>query len=216
MNELLAAQDEALSRARARASDLAHGLKTPLTVLSTVAHGLGRGDRQEEAADIVAQVEMMRRRIDRQLARARLGMDHLATSRLDVLVDRLAAVMARLPGCDRLDWDIAIEPGFTVMADEVDVAEAVGNVLDNACKWARRKVRVLRGVGAALRRAYRRGRRSRACRRPPRRILARGIAARCGGGRGGARSRHRAGHRHGLWREARALLARLSGASTLA
>ena len=45
MNELLAAQEEALSRARARAGDLAHGLKTPLTVLSTVARGLGRSGR---------------------------------------------------------------------------------------------------------------------------------------------------------------------------
>jgi signal transduction histidine kinase len=147
MNDLLAAQDEALFRARARASDLAHGLKTPLTVLSTIARGLRRGDREEAAAEIVSQVEMMRRRIDRQLARARLGVDPLATSRLDLLVERLVAVMARLPGCDRLAWDIAVAPECAIAADEVDVAEAVGNVLDNACKWARSNVRVAASAG---------------------------------------------------------------------
>lgn len=85
---------------------------------------------------------MMRRRIDRQLARARLGADPLATSRLDLLIDRLVAVMARLPGCGRINWDIVAEPDLTVAADEADVAEAVGNILDNACKWARSKVRI--------------------------------------------------------------------------
>ncbi len=147
MNELLAAQEEALSRARARAGDLAHGLKTPLTVLSTVARGLGRSGRNDDATEILAQIEMMRRRIDRQLARARLGMDHLATSRLATLVERLVAVMARTPRGAALRFELEIGEDLVVAADEVDVAEAVGNVLDNACKWARSKVRVSASAG---------------------------------------------------------------------
>jgi signal transduction histidine kinase len=146
VNQLLSAQDEALSRARARASDLAHGLKTPLTVLAAVAHTLNRGEDRAQSEEIIAQVDMMRRRIDRHLARARLGMDQLATTRLDLLVDRLVDVMTRLPGCERLKWSIEIPPDAIVAADDIDLAEAVGNVLENACKWARETVGVTASV----------------------------------------------------------------------
>jgi signal transduction histidine kinase len=140
VNELLAAQDEALARARARAGDLAHGLKTPLTVLSTVSRGLARAGHQEAATEVLAQVEMMRRRVDRQLARARLGADKLATSRLATLVERLVGVLKRTPRGEALRWDLTLSEELVVAADEVDLAEAVGNVLDNACKWARSTV----------------------------------------------------------------------------
>ena len=142
VNDLLSAQDAALTRARAQADDLAHGLKTPLTVLAAVSHNLSRGARGEDAAEIVGQVDMMRRRIDRQLARARLAADAPAPSRPAELVDKLVAVMRRTPRGEALQWSHERLDEGAIAADEVDAAEAIGNVLDNACKWARSRVRI--------------------------------------------------------------------------
>lgn len=142
VNELLTAQDDALARARAQAGDLAHGLKTPLTVLSTIARSLVRSGNSEDATEILAQVEMMGRRIDRQLARAKLGTDRLATSRVGTLVERLVSLIRRTPQGERIEWDLAVDPDVMVSVDQVDLAEGVGNVLDNACKWARTRVRI--------------------------------------------------------------------------
>src|SRR4051812_29313550 len=135
-------QENALARARAQAGDLAHGLKTPLTILATVASNLARRGEEEGSTEIVAQVQMMERRIDRQLARARLGAEHLATSNLTTLVDQLVKLMRRTPKGERLNWHLSLHPGSVASVDEVDLAEAVGNVLDNACKWASTRVNV--------------------------------------------------------------------------
>jgi signal transduction histidine kinase len=142
LNELLAAQDAALARARAQADDLAHGLKTPLTVLAAVSHTLDRFGRGEEATEIVSQVEMMRRRIDRQLAKARLGAGSPTACRPAELVDKLVAVMQRTPRGAQLAWSHARLDESMAVADEVDAAEAIGNILDNACKWARTSVAI--------------------------------------------------------------------------
>jgi signal transduction histidine kinase len=141
VNELLAAQDAALSKARAQADDLAHGLKTPLTVLSAVSHNLHRHGHGAEASEIVGQVEMMRRRIDRQLARARLAAEAPAASRPADLVDKLIGVMQRTPRGRALAFVHEERHGGSVAADDMDVAEAIGNVIDNASKWARANVR---------------------------------------------------------------------------
>lgn len=137
VNELLSAQDDAIGRARAQAGDLAHGLKTPLTLLAHLAPDLARAGQESAAREIEAQVRSMRRRIDRQLARARLGSGRFATSRLDLLVDRLISLLQRTEHGAGLDWINEVEAQLTVPADEVDVAEIVGNLLDNACKWAK-------------------------------------------------------------------------------
>lgn len=142
VNELLKQQSEALVRARAQASDLAHGLKTPLTVLSSIARRLARAGRTAEADEILAQVAMLRRRIDRQLARARLSTERDAATRVAPLLERLVQVMRQTPAGERLDWALDLAPRASAAADEVDLAEALGNILENASKWARSRVRI--------------------------------------------------------------------------
>ena len=147
VNLLLASQEEALTRAREHAGDLAHGLKTPLTVLSTVARDLERCGNPAAASEILAQVDVMRRRVDRELARARLGAQPHATSRLLPLVEGVIGLVRRTPHGEQLQWDIAVDPTATVAADDVDVAEAIGNIIENASKWAKTRVRVTASVG---------------------------------------------------------------------
>jgi signal transduction histidine kinase len=142
VNELLAAQEDALSRARTQAGDLAHGLKTPLTILSSLAPGLAKAGQAESAREIDEQVSAMRRRIDWQLARARLGSGRFATTKLDVLVSQLVDLVRRSPPGAALTWNVEIRQGSVLPADEVDAAEAIGNLLENAAKWARSTVHV--------------------------------------------------------------------------
>jgi signal transduction histidine kinase len=136
VNELLAAQEDALARARARAADLAHALKTPLAVLSTIARELEPSSSAKEAEEIMAQVGAMQRRIDHELARARLRTDRFGSADLSGLIKRLADLMRRTPRGRDLEWTNEVDPGLMVAADEVDAAEAIGNVLENACRWA--------------------------------------------------------------------------------
>jgi len=142
VNQLLATQEAALTRARSQAADLAHGLRTPLTVVSSLARELERTGRSAEAKEAREQLAMIGRYIDRQLARARLGSDGRTTCRLAPLVNQLVELMRRTPRGERLEWQVEVDPGSVLAADQTDVAEALGNVLENACKWGSSNVRV--------------------------------------------------------------------------
>lgn len=135
-NDLLAAQDDSLARARARAADLAHGLKTPLSVLQSDAERLREAGQDEIAGEIAQLVTQMRRHVERELARARLGQQRFQETPLLPVVTRLAEVFRRSPRGQALAWTISIDGGLTVGADGEDLTELLGNLLDNACKWA--------------------------------------------------------------------------------
>ncbi|MCJ2012192.1 sensor histidine kinase [Methylobacterium sp. J-076] len=144
LNRLLDAQEQALARAQASAADMAHGLKTPLAVLDALA-------RQHAAAapalahEIAEQTGAMGGQVERALARARLsGPGDLRQRRctLAPVVARLIATMRRLPDGESLRWDVAVPDALTYPGDEGEVMEVLGNLLDNARKWAHRRVRV--------------------------------------------------------------------------
>lgn len=135
-NDLLAAQDDSLARARARAADLAHGLKTPLAVLQSDADRL-RGAGHSEIADEIGQlVTQMRRHLERELARVRLRERSAQPTLLKPIVERLVAVFRHLPRGKVLTWSLSAADGLSVAADVEDLTELLGNLLDNAHKWA--------------------------------------------------------------------------------
>lgn len=150
LNDVLTARAASLERARRRAGDLAHGLKTPLTVLQGIARELRRLDLGAQASDIDEQVEEMRRHVERALARARLstGRGH-ATTPLRPAVEKIAGALQRLPETEELEWEIHIPAGATVPLEPGDLNELLGNLLDNARKWAKAQVR-LRYAGQVL------------------------------------------------------------------
>lgn len=152
LNDVLDMRDASLERARRRAGDLAHGLKTPLTVLSSISRELRREGRHRQAQDIDEQAEAMLRHVERSLARARLssGGGH-AMSAVKPVLDRVVAAVARLPGADELDFDIRVADGARLPLEQNDLTELLGNLLDNARKWAKTTVRVeLSGFGLAI------------------------------------------------------------------
>lgn len=142
-NQVLDQRDASLERARRRAGDLAHGLKTPLSVLSAIARQLRKDGREKDARDIEEQSDAMLRHAEQALVRARLssGRGHGSVS-LAPAVSKVVAAVSRLPGAEDLSFDIAVPAGAEVAIDQDDLTELLGNLLDNARKWARSAVRV--------------------------------------------------------------------------
>lgn len=145
VNALLTARAEEVERSRHRAADLAHGLKTPLAALAADAERL-RSDGQSEIADGVDEViGSMRRHVDRELARARLGgvrYSQPQATALAPLVRSLVATLARTPEGTRTTYEMALADQVMVPFERADLAEALGNLLENATRHARHRVRV--------------------------------------------------------------------------
>ncbi|MEI2300026.1 sensor histidine kinase [Ensifer sp. MJa1] len=138
INQLLAERETALERARARASDLAHGLKTPLTVLAHLAENLP----EEQRRIAFEQVDLVRQRADRQLQAARMGVERMATTSIAGLGGKLVSVLRPVTAERGVVWEIDVDPSISLDVDPADLAECLGNLLDNAAKWARTRIRL--------------------------------------------------------------------------
>jgi signal transduction histidine kinase len=156
-NRLLEAQEKAIEAARARAGDLAHGLKTPLTALSLVAEKLRQQRETDLAGELDQQLAELKAHVERELTRTRSAANSTVTQRTCVrpLAERLLRTMERLPRGDRIAWQLDCAADFAAPVEEVDLAEVLGNLLDNARKWARSEVFVsarstARGVELAI------------------------------------------------------------------
>lgn len=153
VNDLLRTQEKSMEFARARAADLAHGLKTPLSVLGTVADDLReRGDR--ETAELVDNMTReMADRVDYQLRLSRVRMrdsTHVYAAALNRTVTRTISVLEKTREGERLEWSFTAEEALTVDIDQHDLGELLGVLLENAAKWAGSTVSVtIRRTGKA-------------------------------------------------------------------
>ena len=141
VNALLDAQAREIERSRDRAADLAHGLKTPLAALAADAARLRDRGEDKLARDIEAVGSAMSRHVDRELARARLRSDarrgENVTVDLAPLVRSLVTIQSRTPAGRRIAFDTQIADYVSVPLDRTDLAEVLGNLLDNAVRHAR-------------------------------------------------------------------------------
>jgi signal transduction histidine kinase len=144
VDHLLEGQELALARARARAADLAHGLRTPLTVLAADAEELRARGEARLGEEIATVTDGIRRHVERELARARSGVRVRAGSPRPVrpVVEQVCAVLRRTPRGRRLAWQVAVAPDLAVRIDPEDLAEILGNLAENAVKWAAGHVRI--------------------------------------------------------------------------
>ncbi len=156
-NAVIAARAQDLIAARARAGDLAHALKTPLAVLDVLVRRL-RGNGQSDLADPIAdEVSNMDRVIRRELARARANFhaaSHQAPTLTFPIVERTCTAIARLSSTRSIALELEFDRTISLLVDETDLMEMVGNLTENAMKWARTTVvvsgRRLDGGGALL------------------------------------------------------------------
>ena len=150
LNALLVDREEAIGRALKTAGDLAHGLKTPLAVLAHEAERAQRAGHEELAATIDQQVERMRRQVEYQLARARATASAGAAAGMRCAVapsvEGLTRTMFRLHASRGLSIVSDVPPNLAIRGRREDLDEMLGNLLDNACKWARSRVSISASV----------------------------------------------------------------------
>jgi signal transduction histidine kinase len=150
VNALLDAQEREMESSRSRAADLAHGLKTPLAALVTDAARLHARGEHAIAEDIEAVGDAMSRHVDRELARARvsIGLRRGLREMTDLapLVRSLAETLARTPAGMRIAFELHIPEDMRVPFERTDLAEVLGNVLENAARHAATRVRITAGT----------------------------------------------------------------------
>ena len=148
IDALLGAREQQIEKARGRAADLAHGLKTPLQVLAGDIERL-RAKNETGIADEIEKVSSaMQRHVDRELARARLGGgDTKAVANVLHVVESILRVVQRSPNGARLMWSVEVPADLHVRLDAADLAEAAGNLLENAARHANSRVWVSAGSG---------------------------------------------------------------------
>lgn len=140
LNALLEHREKAIQRAIAKAGDLAHGLKTPLAILAQEAERAKAAGQDDVAAAVAQQVDRMRRQVDYHLAHARAAAAGAAPGTLCSIgesADGVARALRRLYAERGLAIDVLVPPDLSVRVQREDLDEIIGNLLDNACKWAR-------------------------------------------------------------------------------
>jgi signal transduction histidine kinase len=145
LNGLLEERERRVARAAAKAGDLAHGLKTPLAVLAKDIDSADEAGQHDLAVSMRWQVERMRRQIDWHLAQARAtaaGPSAGARANIAECVRGLARALERLYADRALVITVATPPDIAARVPIEDLEEMLGNLLDNACKWARSHVSV--------------------------------------------------------------------------
>jgi len=141
LNALLDYNEALVERARTHVGNLAHGLKTPLSVLTNEA----RRSHGPFASLVARQAALMRRQVDHHLARARaIATGTILGARTEVLpvLEDLRRTLGRIYADKALAIAADCPPGLAFRGARQDLEEMVGNLLDNACKWASAEVTV--------------------------------------------------------------------------
>lgn len=145
LNSLLEHREQIVKRALAKAGDLAHGLKTPLAVLRQEADRAETAGQHEIAATLSHQVERMRRQVDYHLAQARAtapGTVPTAPCPLLPSVQGLTRTLLRIYADRGVAIDVDVSADHSIRGQREDLEEMLGNLLDNACKWANSRVKI--------------------------------------------------------------------------
>jgi signal transduction histidine kinase len=141
LNNLLDHNATLVKRARNQLGDLAHSVKNPLTVINNAAQDMS--DEQKEL--VLQQTKDISRSVDHYLSRARTyGTEKVLGSRYSIrtAAEDLVYAMQRIYQERNLDFDLTPLRGCWFKGEGQDLEEMLGNLLDNACKWAKSQVRI--------------------------------------------------------------------------
>ena len=145
LNVLLDERERRVAHATARAGDLAHGLKTPLAIMTQDVTRLDAIGQHELAESLRRQVERMRRQVEAHLVQARAVALGQAIGTRTLVADSVRALirtMERLYADRPLRFSTDVPADLAVRVPLEDLDEMLGNLLDNACKWASSNVTV--------------------------------------------------------------------------
>lgn len=141
LNLLISGNAEVIERARTQVGNLAHALKTPLSVLANEANA-AKGALAEKVQE---QIHVMRDQVSLYLDRARraararsLG----AATDVRPVLEGLLRTLAKINEDKRFEAELICPPGLQFRGEQQDLEEMAGNLLDNAWKWAAGRIRV--------------------------------------------------------------------------
>ncbi|MBL0371088.1 HAMP domain-containing histidine kinase [Rhizobium sp. KVB221] len=147
VNALIESNKRVMERARMQVGNLAHSLKTPIAVLLNDA-----GQMAHPHGTLVrSQAETMQVQVQSYLNRARIAAlreSILARTEVGPVLERLVRVMRKLnPG---KQFDLSVEPkGLKLAMEAQDLEETIGNLIENASRFAKRKIRIEAGPAPA-------------------------------------------------------------------
>ena len=148
INQLLASQEETIAKARRQAANLAHGLKTPLTILTNDAKKLEALGETEMAMELQGLANTMRIHVNYELARSRISPEQ-SQRKSDgnpfLTVAEIINTLKRVPKGEDLQWKVSMPDNITVTVDPDDLRELIGNIVENAFKWAKSMI-VVTGI----------------------------------------------------------------------
>ncbi|MGR9045125.1 MAG: ATP-binding protein [Gammaproteobacteria bacterium] len=144
VNRLLRIMQRRLRHSRNSLGDLAHALKTPLTVIQQLAREEALQQHPELCGALIQQSTDMQRLTDRVLKRARLAGQGPALAKFDIQreLPDLIHTLESLYREKNLDIVLKTPALKTLPIDREDMLELAGNLIDNACKWARTRIEV--------------------------------------------------------------------------
>ncbi len=141
-NALIETNREIVERARTHVGNLAHALKTPLSVMVNEASA---HPRDTLAKKVLEQADIMRDQIARHLERARLaaGLTVVgAVTEVKPVVTALARTMEKIHHDRGIAVDVRADAQARFRGERQDLEEMIGNLVDNACKWAAARVTI--------------------------------------------------------------------------
>lgn len=141
LNALVRSNREVVERARTHVGNLAHALKTPLSVILNEV----RGQQAPFAGKVAEQAEVMRAQVNHHLERARMAAQRRVigvSCDVEPVLARLIRAMTRIHRDRGIDISLDIRTRLRFRGEEQDLEEMTGNLIDNACKWATSRVRV--------------------------------------------------------------------------
>ena len=144
LNRLLELLNQRQQRARHALGNLAHALKTPLTALTQLAEQPPAGDGKLWWRDLRHQLQHIRALTERELKRARIAGGGAPGQRvmLEREVSDLVETLHRIHRDREVRIEVRIPPDSGFPGDRDDLLELLGNLLDNACQWAKAQVRL--------------------------------------------------------------------------
>lgn len=139
-NALIDANRAIVERARTHVGNLAHAIKTPLSVIvnEAGAHGL-----DPFAMKVLEQADVMRNQVAHHLERARIAARVTVVStvtEVEPVLEALTRTMEKIHRDRNIEIRLTTAKGAKFRGERQDLEEMTGNLVDNACKWAEQKV----------------------------------------------------------------------------
>jgi two-component system, OmpR family, sensor histidine kinase PhoQ len=147
LNALLDGERQRIKRYRDTLGNLAHSLKTPLAVMRQSLSGVEDGKRRTLDVEISRMTDIIEHQMKRAAASGGVLLGQQPVD-LAPVVAELRSALVKVYGNKDLLFEAAIPADAQFIGDRADITELLGNLLDNACKWCRSRVRIVAAIEA--------------------------------------------------------------------